>query len=414
MGSGDVGRPVGGIPRETTDPTVTRFAFMSLGTFMAGYDLLLAGGRVVDPSQDLDTIADVAFADGKVAAIGPNLSRDGVSDVRDVSGRLVTPGLIDLHTHVYWGGTSIGVDPTDYARRCGTTTMIDAGTAGAGNFAGFRAHIIEPSEPRVLAYLNISFPGIYAFSDVVMVGEAEDLRLLHPRACLNVANLNKDLLVGIKVRVGARASGAMGHAPLDIAIEVAEEAGLPVMCHLDSPPPSRSEVISRLRPGDVITHCFRPFPASPARGDGQIREEILEARERGVIFDIGHGMGSFGFATAEAMLAGGFLPDAISSDVHSLSILGPAYDQLVTLSKFLYLGMELKDIIAASTTGPARAIRRPELGTLKPGSIGDATILEIAKTEVTFTDALGETRTGNKSFALSGVVLGGSWWHDAE
>lgn len=380
---------------------------------MPSADLLLTGGRVVDPSQDLDTIADVAFADGKVTAIGPNLAREGVTDIRDVSGKLVTPGLIDLHTHVYWGGTSIGVDPTDYARRCGTTTMIDAGTAGAGNFAGFRAHVIEPCEPRILAYLNVSFAGIFAFSDTVMVGESEDVRLLHPRACLHVANLNKDLLVGIKVRVGARASGSMGYAPLDIAIEVAEEADLPVMCHLDWPPPSRRDVVSRLRPGDVLTHCFRPFPAAPARGDGQVREEILEARERGVIFDIGHGMGSFGFATAEAMLEAGFMPDAISSDVHSLSILGPAYDQLVTLSKFLHLGMEVKDIIAASTSGPARAIRRPDLGTLKPGSIGDATVMEISDAPVSFTDSLGETRAGDRSFTLSGVVLGGKWWHEA-
>jgi dihydroorotase len=380
---------------------------------MSPHDLLLTGGRVIDPSQDLDTIADVAFVDGKVAAIGPNLPRDGVADVRDVSGKLVTPGLIDLHTHVYWGGTSIGIDPTDYARRCGTTTMIDAGTAGAGNFAGFRAHVIEPCEARILAYLNVSFAGIFAFSDTVMVGESEDVRMLHPRACLHVANLNKDLLVGIKVRVGARASGVMGYAPLDIAIEVAEEADLPVMCHLDWPPPSRRDVVSRLRAGDVLTHCFRPFPSAPARGDGRVREEILEARERGVLFDIGHGMGSFGFATAEAMLDTGFLPDAISSDVHSLSIKGPAYDQLVTLSKFLHLGMSVKDIIAATTSGPARAIRRPDLGTLKPGGIGDATVLKISDAPVSFTDSLGETRNGNKSFALSGVVIAGKWWHDA-
>lgn len=243
-----------------------------------------------------------------------------------------------------------------------------------------------------------------------MVGESEDVRLLHPRACLNVANLNKDFLVGIKVRVGARASGSMGHAPLDIALEVAEEAGLPVMCHFDWPPPSPTEVISRLREGDVLTHCFRPFPAAPARSDGRIREEILEARERGVIFDIGHGVGSFGFETAETMLNAGFLPDAISSDVHSLSIKGPAYDQLVTLSKFLHLGMSITDIIAASTTGPARAIRRPDLGTLSPGSIGDATILSIEKGEFIFTDSLGHTRSGEKKFTLKGIVLDGEIW----
>lgn len=377
---------------------------------MGDYDLLVTGGRLIDPSQGIDSINDVAFKSGRVAAIEKTLDPTSATEIKDISGYLITPGLIDLHTHVYWGGTSIGIDPTEYARRCGTTTMIDAGTAGAGNFAGFREHIIAKTEPRILAYLNISFAGIFAFSDTVMVGESEDLRLLHPRACLNVANLNKDFLVGIKVRVGARASGSMGHAPLDIALEVAEEADLPVMCHLDWPPPSPKEVVTRLRAGDVLTHCFRPFPAAPARSNGQIREEIKEARKRGVIFDIGHGVGSFGFETAETMLEEGFLPDAISSDVHSLSIKGPAYDQLVTLSKFLHLGMDLNDIIAASTCGPARAIRRPDLGTLTPGSIGDATILDVASKEVIFEDSLGEKRKANKHFDLKGIVLGGALW----
>ena len=377
---------------------------------MSTYDLLLTGGHLIDPSQKIDSIKDVGFKDGRVVEVEDELDHALARKVYDISDNIITPGLIDLHTHIYWGGTSIGIDPTDYARRCGTTTMIDAGTVGAGNFEGFHEHIIKPTRPRILAYLNISFAGIFAFGDTVMVGESEDVRLLHPRACLNVANLNKDFLVGIKVRVGARASGSMGHAPLDIALEVAEEAGLPVMCHLDWPPPSPIEVINRLREGDVLTHCFRPFPAAPARSDGRIREEILEARERGVIFDIGHGVGSFGFETAETMLNAGFLPDAISSDVHSLSIKGPAYDQLVTLSKFLHLGMSITDIIAASTTGPARAIRRPDLGTLSPGSIGDATILSIEKGEFLFTDSLGHTRSGEKKFTLKGIVLDGEMW----
>ena len=185
---------------------------------MTEYDLLLTGGRLIDPSQKIDAIKDVAFKAGKVVDVKDKLNHSLAKKVQNISNNVITPGLIDLHTHIYWGGTSIGVDPTDYARRCGTTTMIDAGTAGAGNFAGFREHIIKPTEPRILAYLNISFAGIFAFSDTVMVGESEDLRLLHPRACLNVANLNKDFLVGIKVRVGSRASGTMGHAPLDIAL----------------------------------------------------------------------------------------------------------------------------------------------------------------------------------------------------
>ena len=203
---------------------------------MSTYDLLLTGGHLIDPSQKIDSTKDVGFKDGRVVEVNDKLDHALAEKVYDISDNIITPGLIDLHTHIYWGGTAIGIDPTNYARRCGTTTMVDAGTAGAGNFAGFREHIIVPTRPRILAYLNISFAGIFAFSDTVMVGESEDVRLLHPRAYLNVANLNKDFLVGIKVRVGARASGSMGHAPLDIALEVAEEAGLPIMCYLDWPP----------------------------------------------------------------------------------------------------------------------------------------------------------------------------------
>src|SRR5262249_28284590 len=259
----------------------------------------------------------------------------------------------DLHTHVYWGGTSLGVDAAQVASRAGTTTFVDACSAGPGNFHGFRRHVIKPAPLRILPYLNLSFPGVFAFSASVMVAETSDLRLRDPRECLRVIKANRDLSVGVKVRVGRGAGGALGVAPLDIALEVAEETGLRVMAHLDNPPPSRLEVLSRLRRGDVLTHCFRPFPNAPVQGGGRIREEVLEARRRGVVFDIGHGSGSFGFRTAEAMLAAGFLPDVISSDVHTLSINGPAFDQLVTMSKFLCLGMGLADVVRAGTAAPA-------------------------------------------------------------
>ena len=378
------------------------------------YDLLLKGGRVLDPAQGRDGRADVAFERGMVAALAEDIDAASAREVRDVSGRVVTPGLIDLHTHIYWGGTSLGVDPVRYARQAGTTTLVDAGSAGPGNFHGFRAHVIEPCEPRIHAYLNISFAGIYAFSREVMVGECGDFRLLHPEVCLRVASEHPDLIVGIKVRIGMNASDGRGAAPLDLALEVADEAGLPVMCHLDNPPPSRLEVVSRLRPGDVMTHCFRPFPGAPARAsDGEVREEILAARERGVLFDIGHGAGSFGFVTAEAMLAAGFQPDCISSDVHTLSIDGPAYDELVTLSKFLALGMPLRDVIAAATCGPARAIGKPELGSLAPGTPGDATVLDIAEGRFEFEDVNGLAREGTRHLVLAGMVLAGRWWQGA-
>jgi dihydroorotase len=348
-------------------------------------DLILRGGRVIDPANGRDEIADIAFSDGKVAAIGPDLSRES-AEIVDARGLIVAPGLIDLHTHVYWGGTSLGVDAADVARKSGTTTFVDAGSSGPGNFHGFRRHVIEPSPLRILPYLNVSFPGIFAFSPTVMVGEAADLRLIDPRECVRVINANRDLIVGVKVRVGRGAGGNSGIAPLDIALEVAEETGLPVMAHLDHPPPSRLEVVSRLRRGDVLTHCFRPFPNAPVRPDGRVREEVVEARRRGVVFDIGHGSGSFGFGTAEQMLDAGFPPDVISSDVHTLSINGPAYDQLVTMGKFLALGMDLAAVIGAATAAPAAVLGRADLGRLSLGTIGDASLLELVEGEFEYRD----------------------------
>jgi len=374
------------------------------------YDLLLKGGRVIDPAQGIDRIADVAFTDGRVTAVEPDISASG-AEVRDVTGRVVAPGFIDLHTHVYWGGTSLGVDAADAARRGGVTTLVDAGSAGPGNFSGFRKHVIEPSAPRILAYLHVSFAGIYAFSKRIMVGESSDMRLMSPADAVAVANDNRDVIVGIKVRVGRHASGASGVAPLDIALQAAEELSLPLMAHIDEPPPSYEDVLERLRPGDVLTHCFRPFPNSPVSGQGAIKSVVLEARKRGVLFDVGHGMGSFAFKTARAMLDGGFLPDTISSDLHILNLEGPVFDQATTLSKFLSLGVSVPDVIRATTANAAVAIRRPELGTLRAGSAGDATIFTIEEGSFPYVDSIGERMTGAKKIVVDGVVLKGHWWH---
>ena len=375
------------------------------------YDLILRGGRVVDPSQKLDAVTDVAFADGKVARIGAGQRTEAKTDVRDVSGRIVTPGLIDLHTHVYWGGTSLGIDAEDFCRRSGVTTAVDTGSAGAGNFAGFPKHVIERSEVRILAYLHVSFAGIFAYSRRVMVGESEELRLMAPLDAVEVANANRDVIIGIKVRVGARASGRSGTVPLDIALEVAGEVGMPLMAHIDHPPPSYEDVLARLRPGDVLTHAFRPFPNTAATAQGTVKRVVLEARERGVLFDIGHGKGSFAFKTARAMLANGFYPDTISSDIHQLCIDGPAFDQVTTMSKFLCMGMELSDVVAASTVNAAMALRRPELGSLKPGSVGDATLVTVRQGQFDYEDVVGEHLIGDRKIVSEGVVIGGRWWH---
>jgi dihydroorotase len=377
------------------------------------YDLVIAGGRVIDPAQGLDGPRDVAFQGGKVAAVEPRIEAGAARAVIHAAGKLVVPGLIDLHTHVYWGGTSLSVQPEPVAQRSGATTLVDAGSAGPGNFHGFRAHVIERTPVRILPFLNLSFAGIFAFSKSVMVGECSDVRLLDARECLEVALRHRDLIVGIKVRVGRNTSAGYGVFPLELAIEVAEELDLPVMAHIDFPPPSRKDMLARLRPGDVLTHCYRPFPNAPVVR-GEVRAEMWEARERGVIFDLGHGMGGFGFASTRPMLAAGFFPDVISSDVHILCEHGPAFDLLHTMSKLLCLGMPLGEVIAAATACPAKALRRKDLGTLAPGAAGDAAVLELAEGAFDYVDVMGERLAGDRRLEVAAMVLAGRAWpgHD--
>ena len=373
------------------------------------FDLILKGGHLIDPSQDIDGPQDIAFINGNVALIDPDIDSKLGATCVDTSGSFVTPGLIDLHTHVYWGGTSLGIDADSYCRKSGVTTVVDTGSAGPGNFVGFRKHVIEKSKFRILAYLHISHAGIYAFSNRVMVGESENIQLMDPISAIEVIEANRDIIVGIKVRLGKRTSGRNGFLPYEFAIDVAEKTGLPIMVHIDEAPPSYSEVISKMRTGDILTHCFRPSPNGPIGIDGHILPAVLKASARGVIFDIGHGMGSLSFQVARKMLKNEFNPDTISSDIHALCIDGPVYDQLTTLSKFLNLGMPIFDLIRSTTENCANAMLRPELGTLKIGTVGDVSILNIVSGKFQYSDVLGDTFYGDTKIKSSGLVLNGTF-----
>jgi dihydroorotase len=378
------------------------------------YDLVVRGGRLLDPGSGLDVPGDVAFRGGRIAAIGARLDAQGARQVVDARGGIVVPGLVDLHTHVYWGATGLGVKAESLCCRSGTTTFVDAGSAGAGNFAGFRRYVAESTSLHILAFLNVSYAGIFGFGPGLWVGENWDLRLVNRDECARAVEANRDLIVGIKVRIGEEAGGPSGLVPLELALEVAERLRVPVMAHVDMPPPTLPEVLARLRPGDVWTHCFRAAPNAALSVAGEIDSNVLAARKRGVLFDVGHGFGSFSFETARRLVDDGILPDSISSDVHAFSVDGPARDLLHVASKFLALGVPLNEVVRRVTGAPARCIGRPELGRLAVGGTGDAVVLSEEEGRFEFVDSQGEVLVGERRLRADCVIVDGAVWQPGE
>ncbi len=371
------------------------------------FDIVLTGGRIIDPRNGIDRVLDIAIRGGRIAAIGKALDTSSAGEIRNVSGLLVVPGLIDLHTHIYHKATAYGVDPDPIAKRSSVATLVDAGSAGAGNFAGLRDFVFAHSSFRLLAYLNISYPGIFAFDRDYVVGEAAIDELLSVEHCVEIAARNRDVIVGVKVRLGIGTSGSIGMLALERAIEAAERLDLPVMTHIGKPPPTYAEILARLRPGDVLTHCFRPAPNSAVDEDGIVLPALLDARERGVLFDIGHGMGAFGFASAESAIAMNFKPDIISSDVHALCVEGPAFDLLHTMSKVINCGVSVSEAVAMTTEAPARAMRRDDLGHLSVGASADISLIEPHAAAFPFVDVAGIERTGNLLLKPHGLFVSG-------
>lgn len=371
-----------------------------------GFDIVLRGGRVLDERNGIDGVLDVAIKAGRIAAVGTDLATSGAK-VEDVSGAIVAPGLIDIHTHVYHKATSLSVDPGFIARRSACTTLVDAGSAGAGNYDGFRDYVMIHSPYRIFAFLNISFPGIFGFDKDVSIGEATARSMLPVHRCVEKIEANRDRIIGVKVRIGGIVTGDLGLGALELALEAANAVNLPLMTHIGTAPPSYADVVDMLRPGDILTHCYRPDPNSAIGPDGKVIDAVLKARERGVLFDIAHGMGAFGYDSAEAALKDGFKPDVISSDVHVIAVEGPGYDLLHTMSKLLNCGLSLPEVIGMSANRPALAIQRPELGHLGVGAVADITVLKQYDSNYVFQDVVGKRRQGSSLLQPVSVYLGG-------
>lgn len=354
-------------------------------------DLLLKGGRVIDPANHRDGIADVALAGGRIVRTADRIDPAEARHVIDVSHRLVTPGLLDIHTHAYAtrreqaGGPWLGSLVADHHfLASGVTTALDVGTAGADEIEHFRHSVIDPSITRILALVNIARPGMGDAEQVVANLDAE--------AAAQAALAHRDIVVGIKTAHYWTSRPFDAEHPPWASVERAVEAGrlceMPVMVDFWPRPPERlypDLILEKLRPGDIHTHVFaRQFPVIDA--EGRVYAYMREARARGVWFDLGHGAASFWFRNAKRAIDDGFPPDSISTDLHSGSIRTTVHSMLDAMSKCLAMGMPLPEVIYRSTVTPAQAIRRPDLGTLSPGAEADIAVLELQRGEFSYRD----------------------------
>lgn len=370
-------------------------AICTAGWAQTEYDLLLRGGHVIDGKNGINAVRDVAIRGGKIAAVASNIDPAKARKTVDVSGLYVTPGLIDIHAHVYAGtgerGSYAGdnsVYPDGFTFRAGVTTVADAGGAGWRTFPDFKDRIIERSQTRVLAFLNIVGQGMRG-------GRFEqDLTDMDAEATGRAAIENKDLIVGIKT---AHYAGPEW-TPVERAVQAGTIAKVPVMVDFGSRyarRPLRELLTDKLRPGDIYTHVY-----SGLRGElgenGQPGPGLAEGRKRGVIFDVGHGGGSFFWRIAVPLMKAGFTPDSISTDLHIGSMNGGMKDMLNVMSKFLILGMPLDEVIVKSTWNPAKEIQREELGNLSVGADADVAVLRLVKGDFGFGDSRGMRMRGDR------------------
>jgi dihydroorotase len=363
------------------------------------FDLLLTGGQVIDPAHSINQLYEVGISGGRIAQVGPSLDPTGCPDVRDVSGKYVCPGLIDLHGHWYEGNL-YGIDPLICLNH-GVTTAVDAGSTGYANFPEFRRTVLDCCIADVLAFVHISFMGLHA----PYAEELVDLRYARPTETAAVIAKHPDRAVGVKLRIGSMTANH-GLQALDQALACAGDAKVPLMVHI-SRGAEEGEILCRLRPGDILTHCFH------GRSNGMIAESVIpeagEARRRGVIFDVGHGCGSFSWDSAQRAFEHHFYPDTLSTDLHRYSAAEPLCVTLPqVMSQMLCLGMTLEDVILKTTAVPAQVLGRgQQIGNLAPGSRADILVFDLETGDFSFTDTHLKIRQGNRKIAPYLIIKNG-------
>lgn len=376
------------------------------------FDLVIKGGEVLDPSQNLRGKRDIGMRYGVVEAIEADIPAARANRVMNVAGRLVVPGLIDLHSHVYT--TGIGIPPDELVPYQGTTTAVSAGDAGSSVFAMARRHMGASSRTRTYAFVHIANIGLSAFP----IAELFNIGFAIPEAAAKVVADNADIVIGVKVRMSQNVIARHGMEPLQRAIRAAEMSGTgaKVMCHIGGVETVElmSQILDALRPGDILTHCFSGAPndagqfTNIAQG-GKLLPAAVAAKKRGVVFDVGHGGGSFDFTVAEVARAEGIWPDTISSDIHVFSGNSPGQPYVPNvMAKFMALGMSLEQVVTAATAAPAKVINRlPKLGTLQVGAPADATVLEVINGPVEFVDTRNNKRAGKVALKPTNTVVAG-------
>ena len=368
-------------------------------------DILLKGGHVIDPKNNTDRQMDIAIAKGKILRVAPEINSDNVKKTIDVRGLYVTPGLIDIHTHVFVGSNQgfadgfSSVSPDDFTFKAGITTVVDAGTSGWRNFPVFRKQVIDRSQTRVLAFLNIAGSGMTGFPS------EEDINDMDSRMTSLVIRQYPEIIIGVKI----------GHyrgsewTPFDRALEAARLAEVPLMveCHLPLLP--LEEILRRMQPGDIYTHSFCTAVDRTCLLDeqGKVRPCVMEARNKGIRFDVGHGGAMFHFNVALPALKQGLMPDSFGSDLHRFSMNSGMKNMLDIMSKYLNMGMSIQDIVYRATWNAAQSVKRNDLGQLSEGSEADIAVLRIRKGNFGFIDAGGNRLDGDRRFEAELTIRAG-------
>lgn len=341
------------------------------------YDLLIKGGRVIDPAQNIDGLMDVAVSGGEIAGIMPTIPHQGVGNTIDATGKIVTPGLIDLHTHVYDGFLNNGANPDVVGVNQGVTTVVDGGSAGYALFGGFPRYVIPAARTTVYCFLHIGSFGLAVMPELCTADE------INTDATEAVIANYPELIRGVKLRIVGKLIASEGIDVVRTAQKTAKKFHLPLMIHIGDrnrwiSPSLTRELLPLLEEGDILSHFCTGQSGSLLGEDGRAVPELAEASKRGVVLDVANGINNFSYSTARKMMEQGFLPTTLSTDVTRTSVTGPAYGLTVTMSKFLELGLSIEEMVAMTTINPARAIRIDDRkGSLKPGMDADISILEI-------------------------------------